>query len=164
MPNAKRLLRLYPRQWRRRYGAEFLALLKSSDLNRWLVLDVVRAAAREWLARTLTGRLILGPSIAFAATLCALGLRATVTTDPVFSYVDGRTLVAPPWPVALGFGFVMVTLAASLRAMVGVVRPDVRVGSRELALWTAALFVTSIGAQWGEMVLGSVRAYPRRPL
>jgi len=38
------LARLYPRAWRRRYGAEFAALLEQQPLTPGLVLDVVRGA------------------------------------------------------------------------------------------------------------------------
>jgi len=44
---ARILLRLYPRAWRDRYGAEFLALLDDARLSWWQVPDVVRAAGNE---------------------------------------------------------------------------------------------------------------------
>jgi hypothetical protein len=39
-----RLLRLYPRRWRERYGGEFEALLEASDRRPGTVLDVARGA------------------------------------------------------------------------------------------------------------------------
>ncbi|RBY78821.1 hypothetical protein DQ238_12060 [Geodermatophilus sp. TF02-6] len=41
------MVRLYPRRWRERYGAEFAELLAVTRLTPVVVLDVVRAAARE---------------------------------------------------------------------------------------------------------------------
>jgi hypothetical protein len=38
------LLRLYPRAWRQRYGAEFTALLEQQPLTPALVVDIVRGA------------------------------------------------------------------------------------------------------------------------
>ena len=56
----RQLLRLYPRQWRRRYGDEFVAMLDGTAIDRHVVRDVVRAAAGEWIFETLTGRILLG--------------------------------------------------------------------------------------------------------
>ena len=42
-----RLLRLYPRGWREKYGEEFLALLEQTDVSGRQVSDVVVAASRE---------------------------------------------------------------------------------------------------------------------
>ncbi len=41
------LLRLYPRDWREKYGEEFLALIESSGLSSQVVFDIIIAAARE---------------------------------------------------------------------------------------------------------------------
>jgi hypothetical protein len=40
----RRLLRLYPRAWRARYGEEFLAMLGSNRLRPSQVIDIVRGA------------------------------------------------------------------------------------------------------------------------
>ena len=45
----KRLLALYPRAWRQRYGDEFLALLEAERPAARLVLDVVVGALDAWL-------------------------------------------------------------------------------------------------------------------
>jgi hypothetical protein len=60
----RRLLRLYPRQWRQRYGDEFLALLEARPVSRTVVVDIIRAAAWEWIRWTRTGRLALAAGIA----------------------------------------------------------------------------------------------------
>jgi hypothetical protein len=164
MRKAAFLVRLYPRRWRRRYGDEFLALLESSRLDRRLVLDVVRGAAREWLEHTLTGRLVLGPIVAFAATLCAMGLSALVPVEPTIWQDAGRTIVAPPWPVRLGIFFPIVYFAVALRYALGIAVSESRVGSRELCAWTAVLFLTSVGAQWGSMVLWLGTGIPPEPI
>jgi hypothetical protein len=44
---SRRLLRLYPRSWRQRYGEEFTALVESSPLTPQVVLDVVAGATVE---------------------------------------------------------------------------------------------------------------------
>lgn len=44
MPTAKRLLRLYPRAWRERYGEEFLATAGSAPLRLQQVIDIVSGA------------------------------------------------------------------------------------------------------------------------
>jgi hypothetical protein len=57
-----RLLRLYPRRWREKYGEEFVALLQQTGVGRRQVLDVMRAAAREWM--TAATEALLHPTIA----------------------------------------------------------------------------------------------------
>jgi len=47
--NKRFLLRLYPRQWRERYGEEFLALVEGEGVRPRLILDVARAAVGEWV-------------------------------------------------------------------------------------------------------------------
>ena len=70
----RHLVRLFPRTWRARYGAEFEALLDASDLTRHDVLDILRHAAGEWVATTMTGRVVLGAFLSSLATVVALGL------------------------------------------------------------------------------------------
>jgi hypothetical protein len=48
--NAERLLRLYPRAWRDRYGDEFLALAGPGSLSLQQVIDVVSGAIDAWLS------------------------------------------------------------------------------------------------------------------
>lgn len=62
------LLALYPRRWRREYGAEYRALLEDTPLTRAVVLDVVRTAGRLRLA----ARPVLIPVLA-ALVLSAAG-------------------------------------------------------------------------------------------
>jgi hypothetical protein len=60
-----RLLRLFPRIWRLRYGKEFLALLEETPLTRAVVIDTVRTASWEWLRWTRIGRAVLALLVAF---------------------------------------------------------------------------------------------------
>ncbi|MDE3155316.1 MAG: hypothetical protein KGN76_09440 [Acidobacteriota bacterium] len=50
MPAADRLLRLYPRAWRERYGDEFLALAGAGPLGPRQTFDVVCGAIDAWLS------------------------------------------------------------------------------------------------------------------
>ena len=45
-----RLLRLFPRAWRERYGDEFLAIVGSRPLNLQQFFDIVTAAIDAWLS------------------------------------------------------------------------------------------------------------------
>ena len=47
---AERLLHLYPRAWRERYGEEFLAILGQGKLSAQQVIDVVSGAIDAWLS------------------------------------------------------------------------------------------------------------------
>jgi hypothetical protein len=50
MPSAERLIRLYPPAWRKRYGAEFLAMLGTDRLGAPHTFDIVMAAIDAWLS------------------------------------------------------------------------------------------------------------------
>jgi hypothetical protein len=50
MTSAERLLRLYPRAWRERYGEEFLATVGDSALHAQQVIDIVSGAIDAWLS------------------------------------------------------------------------------------------------------------------
>jgi len=76
------LLRLYPRLWRMRYGSEFLAMLESTPPSRRRTVDVVRAAAWEWLRWTRTGRIIIAVIVAAPVTALALLLAQAWPVSP----------------------------------------------------------------------------------
>jgi hypothetical protein len=50
MTTAERLLRLYPRAWRDRYGEEFLATVGPGPLHPQRFLDIVSGAIDSWLS------------------------------------------------------------------------------------------------------------------
>ena len=50
-PTANRLLRLYPRAWRERYGDEFLDTIGRAPLNLQQVIDITSGAIDAWLSR-----------------------------------------------------------------------------------------------------------------
>jgi hypothetical protein len=52
---AERLLRLYPRAWRARYGDEFLAMVGSGPLQLQQVIDIVSGAIDAWLSAEVRG-------------------------------------------------------------------------------------------------------------
>ena len=47
---AERLLRLYPRAWRDRYGEEFLAMMRPGPLGPQQAIDIVCGAIDAWLS------------------------------------------------------------------------------------------------------------------
>jgi len=65
MISAERLLRLYPRAWRARYGEEFLSIVGDRALHVQQVIDIVSGAIDAWLSadvRTATAVGRLAPS------------------------------------------------------------------------------------------------------
>jgi len=50
MAASERLLRLYPRAWRERYGEEFLATVGHDALHPQQVIDIVSGAIDAWLS------------------------------------------------------------------------------------------------------------------
>ena len=61
----KHLLKLYPKRWRERYGAEIGAFLEQRRLTAAGVIDLVRGAADAHLHRALGSRLVFVPTIGF---------------------------------------------------------------------------------------------------
>lgn len=56
MVDPARLIRLYPRAWRERYGEEVLALMEQSDERGWRTnFDLARGCLGAWLMRPLPG-------------------------------------------------------------------------------------------------------------
>jgi hypothetical protein len=66
-----RLLRLYPRAWRERYGVEMLAVLEQHDVTLATRLDLLRGA---WDAWTEQRRYVMAPLLAHAWRGTRLGL------------------------------------------------------------------------------------------
>lgn len=81
------LARLYPRAWRRRYGAGLEALLDEMPATPALVLDVVRGAAAAHVQQR---RSTVVWIVAAMATVAAevLSLRAGVTANVVWPPTD----------------------------------------------------------------------------
>src|SRR5690606_28617362 len=82
-----RLVRLYPRAWRRRYGAGLEALLDEMPASPAVVLDVVRGAAGAHVRQRRSAAIWL---VAAVATVIAeiLSLRAGVTANLVWAPTD----------------------------------------------------------------------------
>ena len=144
------LVRLYPRAWRERYGEEFGLLLDAAPLSARTVANICTAAAKEWVVRTVTGRLILGPSIAYGAMLVAQVLTVIVPAEPALSY-DGAVRVSPPWPVLLGIIQPLVQFGVVAR-FVRSFKSGSRVDGQELVWWVIAIGVAAVCWQWGQMV------------
>jgi hypothetical protein len=133
----RHLVRLFPRIWRVRYGAEFEALLESSPLTRRNVVDVVRRAAGEWIAHTAIGRLILGGALAAIGNLLAAGLAA----------ISPRDLQGENWPIVLVITFGLVEVGMSCRFLWCALTRTRTLASEQTA-WIVALFVMSIASRW----------------
>lgn len=71
---AQRLVRLYPRAWRARYGQEMLALLEQGSASWKDVIDLTRGAASEWIraSRSVRATLALAGSVTSSAAATAL--------------------------------------------------------------------------------------------
>lgn len=76
MPSARRLLRLYPRAWRERFGEEFLETAGPGALGFQQVIDIVSGAIDAWLSadvRRASGRR-LAPSEGGSVMLRSLAM------------------------------------------------------------------------------------------
>jgi hypothetical protein len=84
---ARGLVRLYPRGWRERYEAEFVALLESEPDGAGMVLDVVCSALGEWVAPTevsMAGESRLG-MICMRAPWAAFGVAPVVVLAAAYA-------------------------------------------------------------------------------
>lgn len=133
--SSRRLVRLYPRQWRQRYGDEFALLLEATPWSLALVANVVWGAARQQL-RTRTGRLVLSPIIAFAAWLTAQMLADAYpppSSSRAFELIEA----------ALG-------MAVLCRLALGLLR-ELPVNGAEFVGWVVVLYAGSVLDQWGKL-------------
>jgi len=148
-----RLLRLYPREWRERYGDELAAILEERPAGPSLVLDVIRGALDAHV-RAARGRGSVAPGLAHIAAASTvspvLSPAATPVVPSAFGWrdVDGR--------VAGGMSRRQL-LRRSLGAAVG--------------LWVLEVSAGLIGYLWpnlssgfgGRVTLGDLSAVAARP-
>jgi hypothetical protein len=145
---------MYPRAWRKRYGDEFALLLDATPMTPRVVANVIGAAAREWILRTLTGRVVLGPVMAYAALLTAQILIGVFPAEPTFSVADGQRLVTPPWPASLGIIQSSIGTAVLLRMVISLWL-GIRVGSSEFVYWAVGLFAGAVTQQWAYLLMNA---------
>lgn len=149
----RQLLRLYPRQWRRRYGDEFLAVVENTPIDGRVIRDVLRAAAGEWIFETYTGRAVIAIVLSAVASVIAQYLRDSIVALPLIEpLADGHKLVSPPWPTGLGVWAAGLQLVFLARSFLGFF-PQARMTRFELMCWVALFFAGSIGSQWGMLVM-----------
>ncbi len=140
-------LRLYPRSWRKRYGAEMVALLEDRPPTRRDRIDLARGAIDAWLHPPV-------PSLVppFAALLGG-GLWTILATIVVLQPVP------PDWP---GYVLEIVPLAAVsvLLLLVAVLGCALRLGDRGGSPATVATAVAVIGyVAWSATLVGTVAGF-----
>jgi len=150
---ARRLVRLYPRAWRGRYGDEMLALMEDDAVGIGTILDLLIALTMEW-THALTGwrpgertRLALG-GLADMAALYVAGALLALAAVPVARWVHavepGFSISALGWPFAVYIlapirtCFTMMTYGAG-----GASSARWAIGRVELSLWLVAAFLSS---------------------
>lgn len=143
-----RLVRLYPRAWRDRYEAEFLAVLESRSVTRADRLDIVRGALDAWL-HPRTPSMIPG-----AAALIGGGLWM-LAAAPIMALP-----IALDWP-----GYLFETLPIDILAVVALavalvgawLRLDGRADQAGRRLGSIGLGVALVGhAAWLGLLIGAI--------
>ena len=114
MPRAERLLRLYPRAWRQRYGEEFLATLGHGTLHPQQVIDIVSGAIDAWLSADVrraatTGRIAAsaeGSTMLKSMMICGQAKARYTTRDGLIGagVMMGATLVLSMLAIAVKRG------------------------------------------------------------
>lgn len=106
------LLRLYPRAWRERYGAEFVALLQQTGVGWRQITDVIAAASREWVKT-----MVRWPSLQPFANKVRRGLgyfSIAWCVTALGSLVFGDTLTESFWNDALQLQMVALFLTSAV--------------------------------------------------
>lgn len=104
------LLRLYPRAWRERYGAELSDLITDTGLSPVVAWDVARGAAREWTSAARTAveggaTVVIGPAwrhptLWAGVALLVLAPTAAMVVLSILAYQLGATgLVSTMEPI-----------------------------------------------------------------
>lgn len=111
-PNAERLLRLYPRAWRERYGEEFLATVGDGRLHVQQAIDIVSGAVDAWLSadvRSATRPASVAPREGGSLMLKSVLLCGRI--EPRYSTRDAAIAAG----VMLAVTFVLAVLGVALR-------------------------------------------------
>ncbi len=145
-----RLLRLYPRAWRRRYEPEMLDLLGSSRAGLRARLDLVRGALDAWLHPA--DRSVVPPFAAVGGGVLWSIVAVGVLSQPV----------PPDWPGYLSEGLLIAAVAVALigiaivgawlrggegGGVVSVLGLDLAVAGH--LAWAAALLAAAAGIDYG---------------
>ena len=107
---AERLLRLYPRAWRERYGEEFLEFVGSGPLRPQQVIDIVSGAIDAHLTREIR-RGVNGHDTGGGAVMLKTLKAACATTAPRVTTRDALIGAA----VMIGVTFLLVALGGFAR-------------------------------------------------
>src|SRR5579872_3350522 len=90
MTPAERLLRLYPRAWRERYGDEFLATVGPDPLHPQRIIDVISGAIDAWLSSDV--RAVTAPN--GGRTMTLKSVLACEKSKMRYNAVDGAVAAA----------------------------------------------------------------------
>ena len=152
------LIRLYPRAWRERYGAELTSLLETAAITWRIRVDLIRGAASEWAyeashpRRWTPGRRMAWRTGARGLVALTFAMTVLMVGRAVAPLLTGIPL---PWPVwvaagALYFGFVGRAIHAQIKAgllnAAAYTNPRIlraTVSYPEFGLWIGAAFVVA---------------------
>ena len=130
------LLRLYPKDWRQRYGEEFARLLEETPLSVGVIANIASAALRVWLMNSKHAPLVWAGAVTWCANVVA------TTLDAAFS--------APKWPIALPWPCLVLFVMFRYSKTFG--SDGTGVGDAAFIRWVAVFLVTGIGAVWSNIV------------
>jgi hypothetical protein len=146
------LIRLYPRAWRERYGAELLALLEATPMTSGVRADLLRGAAREWVEQVVRPGdtacpypLLLVRQVVRLAGLTALSWCLVLAAWPLAEWLHVNGFVMPGNARGLLLGM-LVSARGSLALFVGMQRGHSvwAVGRGEFVIWVGVAFVGAV--------------------
>lgn len=103
--NAKRLLGLYPRRWRERYGDEFLATTGPGTLSLQQVVDIVSGAIDAWLSADVRSATRAASAVAAGGT--TMTVRAMICRTNNARYTTRDSLIGAAIMIVLAAIFAL---------------------------------------------------------
>lgn len=102
---ARRLLNLYPRAWRARYGEEFLETVGNGDLRLQQIVDIISSAVDAWLSADV--RHATRPANAVAAGGSTMTVRAMICRTSNARYTTRDSLIGAAIMIVLAAIFAL---------------------------------------------------------
>jgi hypothetical protein len=157
MKLAPLLLKIYPPQFRARYGNELEALAEDTGLRPRVVFDLVRGAARQWMVPTLPGsgeeaqRARMLATVTTAFVCWAVSIVAAVSfgrrfNDPPVVALNDDAQVYFDISSHLAEGIAVAGLVVGLVYWLRIVIPAIR--AKRHAVWAAAIAPAGITGLW----------------
>jgi hypothetical protein len=153
-----RLLRLYPRAWRERYGDEFVELIREKPPTSLDTFDVIRGALDAWLHPQIVGQT---PSRAPAGARLARLARAGAIAGGALWIAGGLAMNSLPIDPDLGYknadiAMLVIVAAMVVTALAALATASVPAASRYAGIAALAILLGAVltAMPWPVLIIG----------